>query len=69
MDTTDSGANEGKQEMEISVVETPHPRVNLSAMEFYEKTLGAPKYVVSDYTIFAIFSRSLPLTRESLEGL
>lgn len=52
MDTTDSAPNEGKQEMEISTVQAPRPTVKLSPMEFYEKTLGAPKYVVSETTPF-----------------
>lgn len=54
MDTTDS-TNEGKQEIETSAIAIPRPREKLSAMEFYEKVLGAPKYVVSSR--FALMER------------
>lgn len=56
MDMADSAPNEAKQETEINTIEIPRPRQKLLAMEFYEKVLGAPKYVVSIAVFFPFLS-------------
>lgn len=66
MDTTDSAPNEAKQETEINTIEIPRPPQKLLAMEFYEKVLGAPKYVVSIADSFLLFFSAPLIERSSI---